>query len=395
MKKILTFVFIFSAFFNFNLIAQNANSSTVKFIKGNISDKTAAVREASESEVAWISTQAIDFCLQNKEVLGADRELDGLAVAAILSISPELIKNDEASYNKLLSDFTSLFIKFNKSNTVQIAVISKIVALKDTIPSDAFTTVINEYIRSTDIKAIDSGVFKACVSALETIGNNESFSILYGLLNDARYNSYRKEIEATTVALIPTAMDEVLGMISNSDIKKITSIFELTQKNSKISAKNLCEISEKVLIETILLTENSSGISEADADVQLSALKVLSDNKWTRASDTVLNFFGLSKKMYEKSTLKEDKFITVISSLRNIAPLNAVSPLISYLEELNNLTESGKKVSSDLVMAIIDTLGAIGDKAAFDSLLVVTGLENYEESVRAAAQKALLGLRWQ
>ena len=394
MKKLLSLI-LFSTFLILNVTAENAKSSTIKFIKGNISDKTAAVREASDSEAAWISSQAINFCLENKALLGSDRELDGLAVAAVLSFSPDNVKidGDEAA-EKLISDFISLFVKFNKSNTVQIAVISKIVALKDSIPAEAFTAVLNEYVRTADIKATDSGVFKASLNALETIGNNESFTILYGLLNDGKYNSYRKEIESATVALIPAAMDEVLAMISGADKKKTASIFELSQKNTKISSKNLCEISEKVLIETILLTENSSVVSTADTEVQLAALKILSDNKWTRASDTVLKYFERSKTMYEKNNLNEENFITIVSSLKNIAPLNAVSPLISYLEELNGLTEDGKQVSSDLVLALINTLGAIGDKAAFDSLLAVTYL-NYEESVLTAAREALSGLRWQ
>lgn len=392
MKRILTIALLLSVFCSAALTAQTAGDSTVKFIKGNISDKTAAVRQASDNEIEWISEQAINFCLENKALLGADRELDGLAVAAILSVSPDSIKNDNEE--KITSDLMKLFVKFNKSNTVQIAVISKIVALKDVLPAEAFTVILNDYIKNSDIKTIDSGVFKASITALESIGNNESFTILYGLLNDSKYNSYRKEIESATIALIPAAMNEVLAMISGSDFKKIQSIFDLTQKNSNISAKNLCEISEKVLIETILLTENSSGTSTADAEIGLKALKVLSENKWTRASETVLKYFELSKDMYEKGNMNEESFKAVITSLKNIAPLNAVAPLISYLEELNSRTEAGQEVSSEIVLALINTLGAIGDKAAFDSLLAVTYL-NYEESVLTAAREALSGLRWQ
>lgn len=398
MKRIIAFLSVMLAFFSLTAqssTASTAGASTKKFIKGNIADKTASVREASDSEVAWISSKAIDFCLENKAILGSDRELDGLAVAAVLSISPESLKiSGSGAEEKLISDFTSLFIKFGKSSTVQIAVISKIVALKDYIPAEAFTAVLNEYIKTTDIKTADSGVFKASITALETIGNNESFKLLYEFLGDSRYNLYKKEIENGAAAIIPKAMDEVMNLISGSDMKKISSIFALVKKNSKISAKNLCDISEKVLNESILLTENSSGISAADLEVQFSALKILDDNKWTRASATALSYFELSKKLYAKGLLKEDKFSMVISSLRNIAPLNAVTPLIGYLEELNGRTEAGKQVSSEVVLAVINTLGAIGDKASFDSLLAVTYL-NYEESVLTAAREALSGLRWQ
>ncbi len=370
-------------------------TSRIKFIKGNIADKTAAVKEATDTDAEWISNQSIDFCLENKEILGNDRELDGLAVAAILSYSSDTVKKlTDLKKQKLSNNLIALFNSFNKSNTVQIAVISKIVSLKEVLSTESFTTILNNYLNNSDIKSADSGVFKTAVSALETIGNEESFIILYKFLNDNSYAAYKNEIEKTTIALIPNAMDEVIGLIKGSDMKKIASVFELVQKNEQISKKNLCEISENVLSESILLIDNSSGIPAENISVQLTALNILNENNWTRASDVALSYFQVSKELYEKRDLNSEQFATVILSLRNIAPLDAISPLISYLEELNDLTQNGNNVSSDIVMSVINTLGAIGDKSAFDSLLAVTYL-SYDESVLAAAQKALSGLRWQ
>ena len=87
MKKTLSILFILTAFFS-----AYSQTSKIKFIKGNLSDKTAAVREASGADAEWVSDQAVAFCLENKEALGNDRELDGLAVAAILSYSPDTVK---------------------------------------------------------------------------------------------------------------------------------------------------------------------------------------------------------------------------------------------------------------------------------------------------------------
>lgn len=390
MKRIISLIILGTV--TFTLFAQ---TSKIKFIKGNLADKTAAVREAKGAESEWISEKAVAFCLENKEALGNDRDLDGLAVAAVLSYSPETVKKQTDTQKQILIDnFISLFTEFNKSSTVQIAVISKIVALKDCIPTFSFTALLNSYLKTTEIKSADSGVFKACISALDSIGNEESFKILYAFLYDNSYSAYKKEIEKTTIALIPNAMEEVLKLINSSDMKKVVAIFELSQKNSQISKKNLCEIAENVLSESILLVENSSGTSSENINVQLIALNILSENNWTRASSTALSYFALSKKLYEKKNMNEEQFKTVITSLRNISPLDAVSPLISYLEELNGRTENGSAVASEIVLAVINTLGAIGDKAAFDSLLAVTYL-NYEESVLTAAREALSGLRWQ
>ena len=390
MKKTLSLIFLLST-----VISVYAQTSKVKFIKGNIADKTAAVREAGDSDSQWITEQAVAFCLENKEALGNDRELDGLAVAAILSYTPENVKKQSDSQKqKLTNNFISLFTQFNKSSTVQIAVISKAVGLKDTVPTAPFTALLNSYLKTADVKTADSGVFKASINALESIGNDESFKLLYQFLNNNAYSAYKKEIEKTTITLIPNAMNEVLSLLKGSDLTKIASLFDLVQKNSKISKKNLCEIAENVLSESILLVDNSSEVSQDTIKLQLTALNALNENNWTLASSNVLSYFDFSKKLYEKKNMTEDQFKTVIISLRNIAPLDAVAPLISYLEELNDRTEKGNPVSSEIALAVINTLGAIGDKAAFDSLLAVTYL-NYEESVLTAARDALSGLRWQ
>ena len=392
------FIFVILSTATLMLFAQtnsNLGKSSSKFIKGNITDKTAAVREASESEAEWITNQAIKFCLENKILLGTDRDLDGLAVAAILSISPEKIqKNSEIKKTELSLNLIDLFSQFDKSSTVQIAVLNKIVALKDSVPIQPFTKTLNLYLQNNENGSIEQGVFKNILATLAEIGDNESFTILYKFLSDRKYQAYYSEIETATIALIPSAMNEVISLIKGQDMQKISSTFALVQKNSKISQKNLCEISENVLNESILITENSSGISAGSIDMQLTALSILDANKWTRASTLALSYFNLSKKFYEKGNMNVNQFTTVISSLRNIAPLDAVTPLTSYLEELNGRVESEKQVSSEVALAVIKTLGAIGDKAAFDSLLAVTYL-NYDESVLTAARDALSGLRWQ
>ena len=112
MKKTLSLIILMSI--TLSAFAQTTQSSRVKFIKGNLADKTAAVREASDSDAAWVSEKAVNFCLENKELLGNDRELDGLAVAAILSFSPDTVKKQtDAQKQKLTENF-----KISKHNSL-------------------------------------------------------------------------------------------------------------------------------------------------------------------------------------------------------------------------------------------------------------------------------------
>ena len=376
------------------MYSQNLNK-TIKFLKGNIADKTSAVREASGTEAIFLANKAIDFCIENKEILGNDRELEGLAVAAILSISPEYAKACSEDDKILLQDeLLELYSQFKNSSTVQIAVLTKSVALKDYIPTEKITTNLNEYLTKSNVNTEDGTLFRAVFNSLESIGNNETFLILYGLLNNQNYKKYHAQIESTLTALVPKAMNEILALIQNSNTQQVARIFSIIKKNTSISKNNLCEIAQNILSQSIISLEGTSGATVEQIELQLDTLAILSDNRWTRASGTCISYFKLAKRLYNSGDMNEVQFKTVILALANTSPIESVPLLTAYLEDLNNLTEKGNVVSSDVILAVIKSLGTIGDKSAFDSLLAVTYL-NYSEQVLSAARAALSGLRWQ
>ena len=393
MKKI-TFLFIlfFQVFF---LCAQNAdNEKLIKFIKGNISEKTSAVREASGSESILLALKAIDFSLENKDILGNDRELEGLAVAAVLSISPDYIKNANDSQKAIIvSQFINLFNKFSASNTVAIATLTKYSSLFEYLQDRQFVETLNFFLKSQEIKKIDESVMKSVLNTLQLIGNSDTFLILYDFFDDKAYAHIKNEIENTLVSLAFISQNEIIGLLETADIKDLSQIFKIIKKNSKISKNYVCDVSEKVISKSILLLGSSSFVSQEDILVQLEALNNLSDNKWTRASLVAVSYFQFAKKIYNQNLMTETQFESVINCLSNVSPVDAVIPLTAYLEELNRQKENETDVSSAIVLSVIKTLGAIGDKSAFDSLLAVTYLD-YDESILSAARKALSGLRW-
>ena len=393
MKKIAFLFILFSQVFF--LFAQNAdNEKLIKFIKGNISEKTSAVREASGAESILLALKAIDFSLENKDLLGNDRELEGLAVAAILSISPDYIKNANDSQKSIIvSQFINLFNKFSTSNTVAIATLTKYSSLYEYLQDRQFVETLNFFLKSQEIKKTDESVMKSVFNTLQLIGNSETFLILYDIFDDKNYAHLKNEIENTLVSLSFISQNEIIGLLETADIKDLSQIFKIIKKNSKISKNYVCDVSEKVISKSILLLGSSSFVSQEDILVQLEALNNLSDNKWTRASLVAVSYFQFSKKIYNQNLMTEAQFESVINCLCNVSPVDAVNPLTAYLEELNRQKENETDVSSAIVLSVIKTLGAIGDKSAFDSLLAVTYLD-YDESILSAARKALSGLRW-
>lgn len=390
MKKIFSLLFFISLLFQ---IFPQDKDSKIKFIKGNIVDKTKVIKESTGEDSYWLAEKAIQFALDNKEILGNDRELDALVVSAILTITPEYVASaDKLSQAEILFNFTKLFNIFSSSNTVQIAVLSKILLLKDSIQTTEFTEELNNYLQSDGIATADKSVLKSVISTLESIGNNKSFNILFSLYINPEFKSVQNELESTLIKLAPNNIDEILYIINEKNIAKNKPLFEKIVKNSKISKNNLCEIAENLLNSSILYVENSTEKDDF-SKLQIEVLQVLSSNNWTRASSSAISFFIFAKDKFTNGLISEEDMIKIVSSLINVAPIESISPLVSYLVELNSLTEMEKSVSIPVVEAVIKTLGAIGNKSAFDSLLGVTYL-NYPESVLSAAREALAGLKW-
>ena len=389
-----SFLLIFFVLFSISLYAQN-NSYTIQYLKGNITDKTRAIKESTGSESDYLANRAIEYALENKELLGTDRDLDALVVAAVLSISDDYLKNsNDEEKVKFSEKLYNLYSNFEDSNTVEIAILTKLESIKDLLPIEKFVNNLNNKLKNENMNDMDPSFLKTTLSSLEKMGNTESFIILYYFYSAYKYPKFEEEIEKTLITLSPNAVNEILGFIKEADSNQLKRIYSLTTKTQKLSKNNVCIIAENLLNRSILLMGDSSKILPEDIDLQITCLKILADNKWTRASDSVLSYFQITKSLYKINSIKDEDFTFVISSLSSITPLKAVSPLTSYLEELNGRKENGEEVSSSVILSLINTLGAIGDKAAFDSLLAVTYL-SYEEAILSAARQALSGLRWQ
>lgn len=374
------------------LFSKEGTPNQKKFIKGNITDKAVAVREASETEVVELSKNAIQFAINYREILGPDRDLSALAVSGVLSLPANYIKNlSIEEKQEITSEFYQLFSLFS-DETLKIAVLNRISVLQ--LPSSDFAVLLNDYIKNKNFLESTSAFAKAVLTTLGTIGNKESFSILFSLLNDARYSNYNNEIKSSVIQLIESSSQEVISFIQSGNTEECRKLFDLCIKNEKNSNIFKANIAENILLRTISIIENSDSIDENLISLQLDAFNVIVELKSTRASKTVMKYFGIEKKLYDNKKVSDKDLSLVISNLPKIAPLDCVVELSSYLQQINKQKEVDLNIPSEsVILSIITSLGEIGDKNSFDALLSVT-YYNYSDSIIKAARDALAGLKW-
>lgn len=384
--------FILTVLFFTSYLFSMGSKNQRNFVKGNIIDKTEAVKAASEVEIVDLAKAAIEFSLNYKEILGDDSDLSALAISGITALPVEYIENSNMTEKNLISEkLIGLYSVFEDEN-VKIAVLNKISSFKFSVEN--FIPLLNDFVKNSSVNEENLVLLKSVVNTLGSIGNNQSFIIMLGALSEKKWEPLFENLEKSLCMLAEPLEKEILDILRRGNVKDCRRLFDLIVKKSENSQIFKAEIAENVLLRTIYIYENSNSTGEDLISLQLESFDFLKKLKWTRASNTIVSYLKTARSEYDQKLLEEDKFCEIITGVSDVAPIGAIQPLATYLIFLNSkMEEKSSDVSENLVLAIIKSLGAIGDKNAFDALLGVTYFE-YSDSVIAAARDALAKLKW-
>lgn len=370
------------------LCAEEVSDARRRFIKGSIADKTAAVRESSGSE-RQLAESGLDFVIAYQPLLGGDRDLAALAVASALALP----RTGDAEYaTRITGKLVKVFQLFSDEN-VRIAVLDRMVPLAAAARSTQAVGLMNDYLATSAHDAAEaSPVQLAVLTALGTVGDSASLSIVYALWRERRWEAHTAQLEETLVHLSEAHTTDAIGMAMRASLTEMEAYFDVLMRGAEKTQNFRAELAENVLSRTIHSRSDSAGGTSL-ARLQISALHVIAEMKWMRASQLVIRYFALAREEYESGALSEPQFLDVIACVARLASPEAAAALESYLSELNGATAAGGSLAKPVVLAVISALGELGDKAAFDTLLYVTYLSYPNEVVRAA-RDALARLKW-
>lgn len=374
---------------SFSAFAQDKDAGVVSFVKGNISEKISAVKNSASSDSCLLSSLALDFVIENSAFLGNDRDLCALAVATVLSLpqNEELLSKNFPDITEKLS---RIFLSFD-DETVGVAVLGKIESLTN-VPSQT-VSMIDDYIASSEKNKKSFSVIKKALEVIEKKGTEKSFRIVWNLWKNNSLPELDLPLENTLISLSAKYPTEVISLISQSEINVTGRYIDSIKKSDNISLNFKAEIAENALLGIIYydgdLTENSSLLIELPLD----CVKIISKANWTRSASLVVRYFSMAKEQFQNQKMTAGQFIEVINCLTSLSSSESVNALSGYLSELNEQVEKNSVLNQEVVLALIKSLGVLGDKSAFDNLLYVTYL-NYPEEIKNAARDSLAKLKW-
>ncbi|MBD5433563.1 MAG: hypothetical protein HDR35_04630 [Treponema sp.] len=388
MKKLLFCATILASAFGlaFPQKSHSSQEPLVQFLKGDISEKTAAVKRAGEN--SSLAMTALEFVVENSEILKDDRDLAGLAVAATLSL-PEA--EYERAQKETIDILKGVFFAFDDDN-VRVSVFDKMAAFYVKKNFEPCVEFINEFLSNATSSGNAAGESeRKAVETLGRIGNGSSFTPLYSVLRLGIWPEVRPLAENSLAKIADKSLNEIIAEIEGADLDSLKTLFKIYQKN-EISPSLRSELAENTLERSMIIMGNSQNSRDL-ASFQLECAKVLADNQWTRAAELGEKYFGAAKTSFERGFLDESQFANAIKCVERISSRKSVKIFTDYMTQMNKAQEEKEFPSKTVALAIIDALGSLGDKSAFDCLLYVTYLD-YPEEVTSAARNALTRLKW-
>ena len=372
------------------LFAAPSVSPKVKFVKGNIQDKIASVKEDAKDNTYGIAQAGIDFVIENIELLKDDRDFAGLAVASVYAYPEnEFTENIVLTMDKFGSIFYSI-----KDQNVRVSVLDKLLTISSKIPNKESIDFVNNYIKSASYDKVPlTDVEKKSIQVLSKIGNETSFETLYEIYIHNIWPAYKSEIKDSLVSLASKSTHLLINSVRNADFNEMKQIYSIFIDNSELSSTIKSEIAENLLSNSMIIIRDSSKISKELSAFQFDNCNIICNNNWTRGYALVISYFDVAKTEFKAGYLTKAEFAKVISCVEKTASKDSVKVLTAYLEELNKETEKGSLPAENIVSAVIQALGNLGDKSAFDCLLFTTYL-NYPEDIIAQARRALSSLKW-
>ena len=261
-------------------------------------------------------------------------------------------------------------------------------------PSAANVSMVNAYVsqKMQDGSPSDAVLVKA-VESLKILGNGNSFNILFIADILDVWPELKDTLSDSYGALAKDSEKEILNILSAVPVEKKLVVLDKMNTNPQISKKICGEVAENALSEAIYNVGEDSEISSEQIALQLLSLSTIAQTKWTRAAKLATDSFSAIRMEYEKNLVTAQEFAMAITNIAAVATSDTGQVLSSYLDFLNKSTEQNKAPVEAVVLSVINALGGLGDKSAFDYLLYVTYLD-YPETVTTAAREALAKLKW-
>lgn len=361
------------------------------FVLGGLEVKLQIVQDAGKSgdrDLGPLYLQAVDFVLANHPLLEDEPRCRVLAVSAL-----DLIR--AVGFGAARSSAWDLF-ETDGSSEVRAACLRCLGVIAKGDPE--IVQNINLWLQFQNAalqtgQAPDEAVTAAAVQALAALGEPSSFAVLFSTMN-LGYGAEITGLAREALQSIPGDYPALfLGVMQNSPLPEKLAALKLALEAGRLRESDKGRIAEFALDVGLHATAVDDASRAAVRELRFLAARALSQRTWSRATPLAIEHFDAVLLEYERGLTDRQYLLESVELLGNCGTHEAAIRLTQYLILLNAYTERVRQFDGEVVLAVIQALGKLGDKVAFDDLMYIEYL-GYSTEIKAAARKVRSSLRW-
>jgi hypothetical protein len=332
---------------------------------------------------------AVDYVLENFALLETDQRFRTLALAALTQLRATGFTEARHSVWKLFQTDASPDVR--QSALDALAVIGKgdpEVARSLTLWLEAQNSVFQTG------KVPEVAVILTAVKALGALGDPVAFPVLFATMNLGYTDEISRQARLSLLAIPGDYREQFTGILRDSSLPEKKLALGMAMEFPRLSDDDKAAIAEFAL-DVGLHTASADNESKTLArELRFQAARALTGRRWSKATPLAVEHFDAVLLEYERGFADRRFLVEAINLLGDMGTHEAAVRLTQYLVQLNAYTERVREFDSTIVLAVIENLGRLGDKVAFDDLQYVEYLKSYSPEVLAAARKVRASLKW-
>jgi hypothetical protein len=348
--------------------------------------ENAANDRTMDAEIGQFYEYALQFALDNSKLLKNDHDMIRIVDAAVRGLQ-------NTNYSESLNVLWKLFLEYIDT-TIGAEIIIAMGKLGK--GNNGVIDHINNYLSEKNFlyragDNVNYAMVSACISAIMDLGDSTSYPVLLAVL----YSGFPEVITYEAQGafdLIPGNLKQFLyDVIAKGEPVEKFAAYRVGVNSQRLNLAERGQLAELALEQSLIAYDG-----QANADMsalRYAAVNDLAKFRWTRANPLAIRHYYRVQADYQHDVVTLEHFLEAIRLLGAVGNSDAALVLILQLGLINSRTQRTGEYNENITLAIVQALGQIGERAAFDPLLNVSNLP-YSENILAAAREAINRLRW-
>ena len=329
---------------------------------------------------------ALQFALDNSQLLKNDPDMIKITGIAANGLG-------SSGYSENLDVLWELFLEYQDSSAgAEILItLGKLGKGNRRIIDDINNYLIERNSMYSLGESVNYAIISACIAAVMELGDSSSYPALFAVMCADYPEIIAFEAQEAFELLTGNFKQFLLDVIEKNPPAEKFIAFKAGMNSNKLSLPERGQIAELALERSFAF---SNGEDDADlSDMRYAAVLALTPLRWTGAGALAVRHYYRVQADFQRDMVPKERFLEAIALMGAAGNSDAALALGLQLSLINARTERTGEFDAEITLAIVQALGLIGDKAAFDHLFHISDL-SYPENIQAAAREAIDRLKW-